>query len=64
MTVLEIKNQMSRLKPREIKALYTHTVRLRHGTVEWEKATAWKVRAVETGRFITAEEIEERPGRG
>jgi predicted transcriptional regulator len=64
MTVLEIKNQMSRLKSREIKELHTHMVRLRHGTAEWKKATAKKLRAVEAGRFITAEEIEERLGRG
>jgi hypothetical protein len=34
-------------------------IRLRHGTAEWKKATARKLRAVEAGRFITAEEIED-----
>ncbi|MDR2675502.1 MAG: hypothetical protein LBC18_11765 [Opitutaceae bacterium] len=64
MTVLEIKNQMARPKPLEIKELHTHMIRLRHGTAGWKKATARKLCAVDAGRFITAEEIEGRLGRG
>jgi hypothetical protein len=64
MTVLEIKGQISRLKSRDLKELHIHLVRLRQNTLEWKKAAARKIRAVQAGRFISAEEIEERLSRG
>jgi len=64
MTVLELKNHISSLKPREINELHAHLARLRHTTPEWKKATARKIRAVQAGRFITEEQIEEHLARG
>ena len=63
MTLLAIKNQMSQLKPRELKELQAYLSRLSHSTPEWRRATAKKIRAVQAGRFVTAEEIEKRISR-
>jgi hypothetical protein len=58
MTVLELKQKASRLKPRELKELRAHLMRLSRGTPEWEKSMAKKLTAVSAGKFITAEEME------
>jgi hypothetical protein len=64
MTILELKNRISSLKPREINELHAYLARLRHTTPEWKKATARKIRAVQAGRFISEEQIEEHLARG
>ncbi len=64
MTVLELKRQVSRLNNRQLRELQAHIVKVRHGTPEWKKATARKLRAVEAGTFVTAEELESRIARG
>lgn len=63
MTLLAIKHQMNQLKPRDLKELQTYLVRLRHSTPEWKRATARKIRAVQAGRFVTAEALEARIAR-
>lgn len=63
MTLLAIKHQMSQLKPHDLKELQTYLVRLRHSTPEWKRATAKKIRAVQAGRFVTAEALEARIAR-
>jgi hypothetical protein len=64
MTLLAIKHQMKRLKPRELRELNAYLIRLRHSTPEWRRATAKKIRAVQAGRYVTAEALEERIARG
>jgi hypothetical protein len=63
MTLLAIKHEMRRLKPRELKELQSYLVRLRHGTPEWKRSTARKIRAVQSGKFVTAEALEARIAR-
>lgn len=60
MTLLAINHEMKRLKPRELKELQSYLIRLRHSTPEWKRATAKKIRAVQAGHYVTAEEIEKR----
>jgi len=60
MTLLAIKHGMKRLKPRELRELQSYLIRLRHSTPEWKRATAKKIRAVQAGRFVTAEALEKR----
>jgi len=64
MTILELKNRISSLKPREINELHAYLARLRHATPEWKKATARKIRAVQAGRFVSEEQIEEHLAHG
>jgi hypothetical protein len=63
MTVLELKRTISRLNSRELNELHAHIARLRHSTPEWRKQMAKKLRAVEAGKFVTAEQIEARIAR-
>ena len=60
MTLLAIKHEMKRLKPRDLKELQSYLIRLRHGTPEWRRATARKIRAIQAGRYVTAEALEKR----
>jgi hypothetical protein len=64
MTLLAIKHQMKRLKARELRELNAYLIRLRHSTPEWKRATAKKIRAVQAGRYVTAEALEARISRG
>jgi hypothetical protein len=63
MTLLAIKQQMKGLKARELRELNLYLIRLRHSTPEWKRATAKKIRAVQAGRYVTAEALEERIAR-
>ncbi len=63
MTLLAIKHQMKRLRPRELSELHSYLIRLRHSTPEWRRATAKKIRAVQAGRYVTAEALEKRLSR-
>lgn len=63
MTVLEIKREISRLKTSDLKEVQAHILRMRRQTPEWRKAMARKLRAVQAGRFVTAEELETRLAR-
>ena len=63
MTVLEIKHEISRLKGRDLREVHSHVVRVRHSTPEWRKSMARKLRAVQAGKFVTAEELEARIAR-
>lgn len=63
MTVLEIKREISLLKGRQLRELHSHIVRVRHATPEWRKTMARKLRAVEAGKFVSAEALEARIAR-
>jgi hypothetical protein len=63
MTLLAIKHEMKRLKPQELKELQAYLIRLRHNTPEWKRAAAKKIRAVRSGRGVSAEELEKRIAR-
>lgn len=58
MTVLELKREANRLKPREVKELRIHLMRLSKTSPEWKKSMARKLNAVVAGKFITAEQME------
>jgi len=64
MSVLELKQEVSRLNKRERQELYAYLVRLRHDTPEWKRATARRIRCMSRGRFVTAEEMEAKVARG
>lgn len=58
MTVLELKREASRLKPRELKELRAHLIRLSRSTPAWRKSMAKKLTAVSSGKFVSAEQLE------
>ncbi len=60
MSLLELKQEVSRLSKRDRTELHAYLLRLKHDTPEWKKATAKRLKAMEAGRFVTAEELEKR----
>jgi hypothetical protein len=64
MSLLELKQEVCRLSKRERGALFAYLVRLKHETPEWKRATAQRIRAVKTGRGVSAAQLEARMARG
>lgn len=64
MSLLELKQQISRLSQRERVELQTYLIRLKHGTPIWKRATAKKIREMKAGKFTSIEELETRFARG
>ncbi len=64
MSLLELKQEVSRLNKRERRELQAYLIRLRHNTPEWKRATAKRIKAMQAGRRVTAEDLEARIGRG
>lgn len=64
MSILELKQAASRLSKREREELHAYLIRLRHNTPEWKRATTKRVRAMQKGRRVSAEELEARIARG
>ena len=64
MSVLEIKQQISRLSSRERQEVQLYLLRVKRETPEWKKATAKKIRDVQAGKGVPIEELEARFARG
>ncbi|MBP6506116.1 MAG: hypothetical protein KA257_01015 [Opitutaceae bacterium] len=64
MSILELKQAASRLSKREREELHAYLIRLRHNTPEWKRATAKRIRSMQAGKRVAAEELEARIARG
>ena len=64
MSVLEIKQRLSRLSPRQQLEIQVYLHQLKRRTSAWKKATAKKIEEVRAGKFTTLEELEARLRRG
>ncbi len=63
MTMLELKQQVSRLSKRERRELNAYMIRLRHETPEWKKTASARMRAMDSGKKVTVEELKRRLSR-
>jgi thymidylate synthase ThyX len=63
-SVLQIKQSLSRLSPREQREIQVYLHQLRRRTPAWKKATAKKIEEVRAGKFTTIKQLEERYRRG
>jgi len=64
MSVLEIKQRLSRLSIRERREIQVYLHQLKRTTPAWKKSTAKKIEDVRAGKFTTIEELEKRYRRG
>jgi hypothetical protein len=64
MSVLEIKQRLSRLSARQRTEIQVYLHQLKRATPAWKKATAKKIDEVKAGRFTTLDELESRRRRG
>lgn len=60
MSVLELKQELSRMSKRERQELHAYLIRLKHETPEWKKAAARRVAEMKKGRVVTAAELQAR----
>jgi hypothetical protein len=63
MSILELKQRVSRLSQRERQELQLYLLRLKRETPAWKRATAKKIRDMQGGKFTTLEELETRVGK-
>lgn len=60
MTMLQLKQEISKLSRRERIELNAYLIRLRHETPEWRKTVSARMRAMDAGRKIAIDELERR----
>jgi len=64
MSLLEVKQAVSRMNKRERRELSLYLLRLRQKTPEWKRSTAKRIKSMQAGRGVTLEELEARLIRG
>jgi hypothetical protein len=62
MSVLELKQEITRLNKRGREEIHAYLVHLKHNTPEWRQATARRIRGMKNGKGVTALEMENRFG--
>jgi hypothetical protein len=60
MSVLELKQELSRMSKRERQELHAYLIRLKHETPEWKKAAAKRVTEMKKGRGVSASKLQAR----
>jgi hypothetical protein len=60
MSILELKQSISRLSQRERREIQLYLLRLKRETPAWKRATAKKIRDMQAGKFTTVEELSAR----
>ena len=60
MTLLQLKQEISRLSLRERRELNAYMIRLRHERPEWKKMVSRRMRDIDGGKKISLEEVERR----
>jgi len=60
MTLLQLKQEISQLSPRERRELNAYMIRLRHERPEWKKLVSKRMKEMDTGKKITLDELERK----
>ena len=60
MTMLELKQEISRLSVRERRELNAYMIRLRHERPEWRRMISKRMRDMDEGKKLSIEELERR----
>jgi len=60
MSVLELKQEITRLNKRGREEIHAYLVHLKHTTPEWRQAAARRIRGMKNGKGVTALEMENR----
>jgi hypothetical protein len=64
MTLLQLKQEISKLSLRERRELNAYMIRLRHERPEWKKLVSRRMREMDSGKKVTIAEIERRLSAG
>ncbi len=60
MTMLQLKQQISRLSVGERRELNAYMIRLRHERPEWKRMISRRMRDMDAGKKVSVEELERR----
>ena len=60
MTLLQLKQEISRLSLRERRELNAYMIRLRHERPEWKKMISRRMRDMDAGKKVSIAELERR----
>lgn len=60
MTLLQLKQEISRLSLRERRELNAYMIRLRHERPEWKKMISRRMREMDSGKKVSLKEVERR----
>ena len=60
MSVLELKQQISRLSPRQRNEIQIYLLRLKRDTPAWKRATAKRIKDMQAGKQVSIEKLEAR----
>jgi hypothetical protein len=64
MTMLELKQEVSRLSAGQRRELNAYMIRLRHQTPAWRKMISKRMREMDAGKKVGLAELQRRAGRG
>lgn len=64
MTMLELKQQVSRLSARERRELNAYLIRLRHERPEWRRMISQRMRDMDRGKKVSATQLRQQLARG
>jgi hypothetical protein len=59
-TLLQLKQEISRLSLRERRELNAYMIRLRHERPEWKKMVSRRMREMDSGKKVSLEQVERR----
>jgi hypothetical protein len=60
MTMLKLKQEISRLSLRERRELNAYMIRLRHERPEWKKEISRRMREIDAGKKVSLAELQRR----
>ena len=63
MSILQVKQTLSRMSQRERKEIQLYLLRLKRETPIWKRATAKTIRDMQDGKFTTLEQLKARLNR-
>lgn len=64
MTMLELKQQVSRLSARERRELNAYLIRLRHERPEWRRMISQRMQVMDQGKMISVTQLRQQLARG
>ncbi len=64
MSVLEVKQAISKMSKQERREIQLYLIKLRHQSPAWKKATAKTILEMQAGKFTAIEQLEARIARG
>lgn len=60
MSILQVKQTLSRMSPRERKEIQLYLLRLKRDTPAWKRSTAKTIREMKAGKYTTLEQLKDR----